>query len=105
MYIGSVILNTLLFGYMAFTDEKMGVSHRVPNFLKSTLLITTIPILYIVSFFLILISPGGLLRNIITMIGMQLLMNHLIWGTLTGIIGGLESKNRMKQFNKEHGLK
>lgn len=104
MFGWSLLLNTLAFGYGAFTNEKMGVSHLLPRVMVGSFLITLALIMYFVSFALILLSPGGLIRNLLAMAAMQFLINHLIWGTITGVVGGLGSSRKLNELKKEHGL-
>lgn len=83
-----LIINTLLFGYMGFTNEKMGVLSIIPKFLLNKYLSMVLTISYFLSFLIILLSPGNLLIHIIICLLMQFLINHLVWGIITGVIAG-----------------
>jgi len=85
LYLLAVLANTFLFGFMGLTNEKTGAfatghSHGLKR------LITLAPILYLISFVVLLLSPGGLLRNIITVILLQVVVNHLIWGSINSAL-------------------
>jgi len=95
MLIAGIIINTLLFGYMGFSNEKSGVSHLMPLFLRNSVLELILTISYFGSFLIILLAPGGLIRNIIVAVLMQIIINHVIWGIITGIIAGNEAKKRL----------
>jgi hypothetical protein len=89
-----VLINTVLFSYMAFTNDKTGIPHKLPNFLLSPILSTVLTLGYFASFLIIILSPGGLIRNIIIVLLMQFLINHILWGIIVGTIGGLLAKKR-----------
>lgn len=100
-----IAINTLLFGYMAFTNDKMGISHKIPTFLLNPILNTILTFMYPLSFILILISPGGLLRNVVISLLLQFLVNHLVWGSIVGVIGGIESRKAIKDLNDKYNIK
>ncbi len=100
-----ILINTFLFGYMALTNEKMGISHKMPLFLLNPILNTILTFAYPLSFLIILLSPGGLLRNIIISIALQFLINHIIWGGVVGIIGGLDSRKYLNELKSKYKMK
>lgn len=93
LYTFAVMLDILSFGYIALTHRKTGLLKDV-KFFRSDLMETFAIIPSIISAILILISPGGLVRNIITILLLQFVINHFIWGILVGNIEGILSNNR-----------
>jgi hypothetical protein len=94
-----ILINTFLFGIMAFTDPKMGVSSLVPKILKNTRVGLIFTISYILSFLIILFSGGNLIINILVCLVMQFVINHIMWGLITGIIAGKITKNNLNKNN------
>ncbi len=104
MLLIGVMINTMLFGYMAFTNEKMGISHKVPQFLLNPILNTILTFLYPLSFVFILFVPGGLIKNIIVCLLLQFIINHIVWGSIVGIISGIGSRKVVKDLNSKYGI-
>lgn len=83
-----ILVNTLAFGAMAFigTDAKARVAHKIPRFLRNKYLDILTTVIYFASFLIILFAPSNLIINIIICLLMQFLINHAIWGTITGLL-------------------
>ncbi len=60
-------------------NSKTNIYKLLPNFLKDEYIRSILPILYILSFLFILLTPGGLIRNMITIFLLQLVINPLLW--------------------------
>jgi len=87
-----VIINTVAFGIMGFHKNKLGI--KIPNFLHNEILQMLITAVYFISFVVILFSPGNLILKIIICLLMQFVINHIMWGSLTGIIAGIFFKDK-----------
>ncbi|HEX8965751.1 MAG TPA: hypothetical protein VF820_04955 [Patescibacteria group bacterium] len=57
----------------------------LPHFLKDDYIRSILPIIYILSFLLVLLTPGGLIRNMITIFLLQLGINPLLWKLINKI--------------------
>ncbi len=79
---------------MAILNEKTGIILSRTKFYKILDIIATTG--YSFSFFIIILSPGNLIVNIIICLFLQFFMNHVIWGSLSGIIIGNAIKNKLK---------
>jgi hypothetical protein len=91
LFIG-ILINTIAFGVMGFRNNKLGIT--VPNWLDNESLQIFITIFYYASFLVILFSPGNLVIKIIICVLMQFLVNHAVWGIITGIIAGIFFKDK-----------
>ena len=88
-----IIVNTLLFGYGAFFNEKTGII--LPKTKFYIVLDVVLTICYFLSFLIILLAPGNLIVNIIICLSMQFLINHIVWGSLAGlVIGNIKKKEK-----------
>lgn len=87
-----VIINTVSFGIMGFHKNKLGI--KIPEFLHNQILQMLITAVYFVSFVVILFSPEKIILKIIICLLMQFVINHIVWGALTGIIAGIFFKNK-----------
>jgi hypothetical protein len=87
-----ILLNTLAFGAMGFARQKLGI--KTPAFLQNDIVSILITVVYAGSFFVILLSPGSWLLKIAICLGMQFLVNHLIWGVITGVVAGIGERKR-----------
>jgi len=103
LYTFAVTLDILAFGYLAFTNEKAGLFKNV-QFFRSNIMETLAIFPSIISTVLILFSPGGLVRNIITILLLQFVVNHIIWGVIHGVVDGIVSNIRLNKFKKENGF-
>lgn len=81
-----IIINTLIFGVMGFRNQKLGI--KTPEFLKNNFFNTPTTIIYFLSFLIIIFSPDKLWLTIAVALLMQFVINHIIWGTITGVIAG-----------------
>lgn len=86
-----ILLNTVCFGIMGFRNNRLGI--KIPNWLKSEIFGLPLLIVDLISFIIILLSPEIWWLKIIIALSMQFLVNHIIWGMITGITAGLISKN------------
>lgn len=98
MIIG-LLINTLSFAYMGFTNEKTGMRGILPRFMLNKVMdfIITL-ILYPLSFLIILLSPGNLFVKIGICLLMQFFINHIFWGTITGVVAGLIIRRKYKKI-------
>lgn len=94
-----IIINTLSFGFAGFQNNKLGI--HIPDFLRSTSLRILQNFLYFGSFILILISPGNIFIKILVCVALQFLVNHLVWGVVTGIIAGVSERGRRNKIREE----
>ncbi len=85
-----IIINTIIFGIMGFRNQKLGI--KTPIFLQSKLFGLPLVIADIISFIVILSSPDVWLVKIITAFLMFFVINHVVWGVLTGLIAGVKKK-------------
>lgn len=90
----SLVLNTVVFGLMGFSRNRLGIT--VPRFLKNNFVGTFLTVIYFSSFILILLSPGNLVLKILIALLMQFLINHIIWGSITGLIAGRKTRKNKK---------
>jgi len=91
-----LIVNTLCFGWMAFTNRENGILKINPKNKYLVILDAILTAFYFLSFLIIIFSPGNILINIVISLLMQVFFNHLIWGTITGIISSLILKKSGK---------
>jgi hypothetical protein len=89
-------VNTLCFGWMGFTNKETGILKIAPNNKYLVILDAILTTFYFLSFLVIIFSPGNMLINIGISLLMQIFINHLIWGTITGIISNLILKKSGK---------
>lgn len=99
IFIG-VLLNTLSFGLMGFTNKQSGVPHLLPKFLISATADSIMLLLYLSSFIVILFSPIHFLARIGIAIALQFFINHVIWGLVVGTIAGLDARRRTAKHTK-----
>ena len=97
MLLAGIIINTLLFGYMGFTNEKTGIPHKLPILIYNPILDLIVTVSYPLSFLIILFAPGGFIRNVIIVILMQFIVNPILWGPITGIVAAESVKREMKR--------
>lgn len=95
MLIVGILVNTLLFGYAGFTNKKTGIPHKLPKFLLNPIIERVFTFGYLGSFVIILLAPGGLLRNIIISLLMQFVINHILWGSIVGSIAGALNRKKL----------
>lgn len=112
MYWAGIILSFFLFGYMAFSSRK----RRDPAgwFLYTPLALQIIAnngiidliltFLYPVALLIIILSPGNIIINILTVIALQFVIYHIIWGTITGIIEGRQKSKELQDFLTQKGI-
>lgn len=79
-----ILANTIIFGVMAFRNQKLGI--RTPDFLQSKIFGMPLVIADFASFAVILLSPDEWWIKILTALLMQFLINHIFWGIITGVI-------------------
>lgn len=79
-----ILANTIIFGIMAFRNQKLGI--RTPDFLQSKIFGMPLIIADFASFAVILLSPDEWWIKILTALLMQFLINHIFWGIITGVI-------------------
>ncbi len=91
-----IILNTIAFGIMGFRKQRLGIN--IPPFLLSEFFNIPITLIYFASFLIILFSPERLWLKILIALAMQFLVNHILWGTITGTIAGVKSKKERKKI-------
>lgn len=91
LFIG-LATNTITFGIMGFRNNKLGIT--VPSWLNNEILQIFITIFYYASFLVILFAPGNLIIKIIICVLMQFLVNHIVWGAITGVIAGIFFKDK-----------
>ena len=89
-----IITNTLAFGIMGFRSQKLGI--KVPRFLLTEFFNIPITIIYYLSFVIILFSPDGWILKIAVAVCMQFIVNHILWGAVTGIVAGI-GKNKKNE--------
>ena len=82
-----IAINTIAFGIMGFRNNKLGIT--IPRWLDNEIFQIFITIFYYTSFLVILLAPGNLIIKIIICILMQFLVNHIVWGTITGVIASI----------------
>ncbi|MFA6006144.1 MAG: hypothetical protein WC764_00205 [Candidatus Paceibacterota bacterium] len=87
LLIVGIIINTMAFGVMGFRNQKLGI--KVPKILLREIFNIPITVIYYLSFVVILLSPDSWLQKIIIALSMQFLINHIIWGSITGIVAGI----------------
>lgn len=85
-----LILNTTAFGLMGFSNNKLAI--KIPGFLQNRFFNILITIAYFSSFIVILLSSEILILKIFIALLMQFLINHIIWGVITGSIAGVKTK-------------
>ena len=90
----SLVFNTIAFGLMGFGNNKLGIA--VPRFLQNKFISILITITYFSSFIVILLSPENLILKIVVALLMQFLVNHIIWGSITGLIAGMKVRRDKK---------
>lgn len=93
-----ITVNTLLFGYIAFFNEKTGII--LPKTKFYVVLDFVIMACYFLSFLIIMLSPGNLIINIIICLSLQFLINHIVWGSFAGIVIGNIAKRNINKENK-----
>lgn len=89
-----LILNTIVFGLMGFSNNKLAI--KIPGFLQNRFVNILITIAYFSSFIVILLSPENLILKIVVALLMQFLVNHIIWGSITGLIAGRKVKKNKR---------
>jgi len=98
LLIFGILINTIIFGIIGFRNQKLGI--KIPEFLKNDFLNTPTTIIYYLSFLIILLSPEKLWLKIIIILLMQFVINHVLWGIITGIIAGRTTKKELSEKNK-----
>lgn len=98
-----ILLSLLSFGYLTFTNEKTGLFKNV-RFFRNNLMESIAPIPYIISNIIILFSPTGLVKNLITIAVLHFLVNQWGWNLVHGLIDGIVSNIKLRKFKKENGL-
>lgn len=94
-----LLINTLSFAYMGFTNEKTGIRVILPRIILNKVVdfIITV-VLYPLSFLIILFSPGNLFVKIGICLFMHFFVNHIVWGVITGMIAGLIIRRKHKKL-------
>ncbi len=88
-----IVINTLAFGIMGFRKNTLGIP--VPKWLDSEVLQIPVTIAYFGSFLIVLLAPGvSWILKIILSLLMQFVINHVLWGLITGGIAGIFFKDR-----------
>lgn len=87
-----LLTNTAAFGVMGFRNQKLGI--KTPKFLQNAIFSWPLIIIYDLSFIIILFSPESLWIKIAACLLMQFVINHLIWGVITGLIAGITAKKK-----------
>ena len=86
-----IIINTVAFGIMGFHKNKLGI--KIPYFMHNEILQIMVTSIYFLSFVIILFSPESLIFKIVVCLLMQFAVNHILWGSITGIIAGIFFKD------------
>lgn len=90
-----IIINTIIFGIMGWRNPRTGLT--TPKFLHGNLFNISLTIIYFLSFVVILFSQEKLWIKIVIALLMQFVINHIIWGTIVGIITGRAAKKAAKE--------
>jgi len=88
----AVIVNTLCFGHMAFSNsyDRMRfdwVMHMptIFSYLFENVVSLILTVAYFISFVVIVFSADSLIKGIITVLVLQFLFNHFLWGFAVGL--------------------